>query len=94
MDVQQREHWNGEAAFLGDAWVLRKGNRAATCALFAHQFGWELRLTIGKLLRTQVCRSTDDVHRRQEEWRAAALLRGYTLGARCVHRPQRHPYWP
>ena len=77
MDVHQREQWNGEAAFLGNAWVMTNGERTATCALFAHQFGWELRLTIGELLRTQVCRATDDVLRVQEEWRAVMAERGY-----------------
>jgi hypothetical protein len=77
MDVQQREQWSGEAPFLGNAWVMRKGERTATCALYAHQFGWELRLSSGELLRTQVCRSTDDVLRVQEEWRLALTERGY-----------------
>jgi len=77
MDVQQREQWNGEAVFLGSAWVMTKGGRTATCALFSHQFGWELPLTIGELLRTEVCRSTDDVLRVQQEWRTALAERGY-----------------
>lgn len=54
-----------------------KGGRTATCALFSHQFGWELRLTVGELLRSQVCRSTDEVLRVQEEWRAALAAVGY-----------------
>ena len=82
MDVQQREQWNGEPAFLGNAWIMNKGPHTATCALFSHQFGWELRLTIGELLRTQVCRSTDEVLRVQEEWRTALIGRGYNDEAR------------
>jgi hypothetical protein len=70
------ENWIG-AAFLGNAWTMTKGGRTATCALFSHQFGWELRLTIVELVRTQVCRATDDVLRVQEEWRTALIERGY-----------------
>lgn len=77
MDVQQREQWNGEPAFLGNAWVMTKGTRIATCGLFSHQFGWELRLTIGELLRTQVCRATDEVLRVQEDWKNGLGQRGY-----------------
>ena len=81
MNVQLREGWSGEAAFLGNAWTMTKGTRTATCALYSHQFGWELRLTISELLRTQVCRGTDDVLRVQEEWRAALSERGYVASS-------------
>ena len=77
MTIPQREHWVGEPVFLGDAWRLNKKQHVAKCALLSHQFGWELRLTIGELLRTQVCRSSDDVIRVQEEWRRALEERGY-----------------
>ena len=61
MNVMQREHWTGEPAFLGNAWSMKKRKHVATCALFSHQFGLELRLKIGELLRTQVCRSSGHV---------------------------------
>jgi hypothetical protein len=80
MDVQQREHWSGPAR-LGTAWTMTKGQQLAVCELCSHQFGWELRLTIGReLVRSQVCRATDDVLRSQEEWRAALGERGYCAG--------------
>lgn len=77
MEIQLREHWTGPPVSLGKAWTLGKGRHIAVCELFSHQFGWELRLTIGPLLRTQVCRGTDDVLRVQEEWRAALIERFY-----------------
>ena len=43
---------------LGIAWTLKKRDHVAQCVLFSHQFGWELRLEVGELFRTQVCRST------------------------------------
>jgi hypothetical protein len=58
---------------------MTKRRHVATCALFSHQFGWELRLTIGELLRTQVCRSTDEVLRVQEDWKHALEQRGYSV---------------
>lgn len=77
MDVQLREHWIGGPVFLGNAWTMAKSWRTATCALFSHQFGWERRLTIRELVRSQVCRSSDEVLRVQEEWRRTLETRGY-----------------
>lgn len=78
MQVQQREHWSGGPAFLGNAWMLTKAGRTATCALHSHDFGWELRLTIGELVRTQVCRTSEEVLSVQEDWRRALEQRGYS----------------
>jgi hypothetical protein len=46
MQILQRENWVGEPAFLGNAWAMTKRERTATCALYSHQFGWELRLSV------------------------------------------------
>ena len=73
----QREHWDGHPVELGDTWVLRKGARLARCALFSHQFGWELRLMVGELVRSQVCRSQDEILTTQENWKAAIIERGW-----------------
>ena len=54
-----RDVWNGHPVALGIAWTLKKRDHVAQCVLFSHQFGWELRLEVGELFRTQVCRSTD-----------------------------------
>lgn len=53
----QREFWNGQPVQLETVWTLTKRGHVAQCALFSHQFGWELRLEVGELFRTQVCRS-------------------------------------
>jgi hypothetical protein len=52
-----RDVWSGHAVELGITWTLRKRNHLAQCVLFSHQFGWELRLEVGELFSTQVCRS-------------------------------------
>lgn len=53
-----------------------KGERVARCALFSHEFGWELRLMVGELVRSQVCRSEDEILATQELWKAPMLGRG------------------
>jgi hypothetical protein len=56
MDIQQRENWSGAPAFLGNAWTMVKGQRTATCALYSHQFGWQLRMHLGQeIVQSQVC---------------------------------------
>jgi hypothetical protein len=82
MDILQRVSWYGEPARLGEGWRLRKmtgaAGREAVCQLFSHQFGWELGLTVaGELLRSEVCRSQDDVLRVCEQWKAAMLAKGW-----------------
>lgn len=57
MGVLQRQYWIGEPAFLGNAWTMTKGGRIATCALFSHQFGCELGLSVdGSLIPSDVFR--------------------------------------
>lgn len=61
----------------GDAWVLRKGNKVARCSLVTHPFGWELRLITTDLLRSQVCRSGDEILETHEAWKAAMIGKGW-----------------
>jgi hypothetical protein len=61
---------------LGDAWVLRKGDKVARCSLVTHQLGFELRLITTDLLRSQVCRSDEQVLDTHERWKSAMLQRG------------------
>ena len=56
--ARQRENWDGDPLELGDAWILRKGEKVARCILVTHPLGWELRLMTSDLLRSQVCRSS------------------------------------
>jgi hypothetical protein len=74
--VLQRADWDGHPVNLGDAWTLRKADREARCALFSHQLGWELRLIVGELVRSQVCRSGDEVLDVTENW-AAMIQKGW-----------------
>ena len=34
---------------------------------------WELRLLVGELLRSQVCRSSEEILTTQESWKAAMM---------------------
>jgi len=56
MNTPQREHWDGHPVELGEAWILRKGEKVARCILVTNPLGWELRLMTIDLLRFQVCR--------------------------------------
>ena len=70
----QRENWEGHPVDLGDAWVLCKGNKVARCSLVSHPLGWALRLITTDLVRSQVCRSSEEVLNTHEAWKAAAML--------------------
>ena len=73
----QREHWDGHPVELGDAWTVRKRDKTARCVLLSHPLGWELRLIVGELVRSQVCRSSDEILYTQESWRAAMFGKGW-----------------
>ena len=75
--IPHRAYWEGHPIELGDAWTLRKGERVARCVLVTHPLGWELRLMTPDLLRSQVCRSSEEILGTQEEWRAAMLSKGW-----------------
>ena len=77
MNVFQRPYWSGHPVELGDAGRLHKRDREARCQLWSHQLGFELRLMIGELMRSQVCRSSDEVLDTQESWKAAMMERGW-----------------
>ena len=78
MDVLQRYAWTGEPLRLGPVWTLHKGRRSATCELWTHQLGWELRLASGaSLLQSQVCRTQDEVLSTHEAWKAAMQGKGW-----------------
>jgi len=78
MSVLQRELWHGVPADLGEMFHLAKGEKHARCALWTHQLGWELRLTIGAdVVMTQVCRSEDEVFATGETWKAGLWVKGW-----------------
>ena len=54
----------------------RKANRELIALIFlrSHRFGWEPVLEVdGAMIRTQVCRSSDEVLDTFEQWRSAML---------------------
>ena len=63
--------------FTREAWRLRKRDREARCQLWSHEFRFELRLMVGELRRSQVCRSSDEVLDHAESWKAAMMERGW-----------------
>jgi hypothetical protein len=77
MSILRREHWDGHPVEFGDAWILRKGEKVARCILVTHELGWELRLMTTDLLRSHVCRTTDEVLKTHETWQAAMLTKGW-----------------
>jgi hypothetical protein len=77
ISVYLRPYWSGYPVELGDAWRLYKRDREARCQLWSHEFGFELRLVIGELMRSQVCKTSDEVLDVQESWKAAMEERGW-----------------
>jgi hypothetical protein len=88
----QRAVWNGYPVQLGIVWTLKKRQHVAQCVVFSHQFGWELRLEVGELFRTQVCRSTGEIITVQDSWKGRDAREGVGLEWRtrvCSERRQR-----
>ena len=77
--VSLREFWTGTPEQLSAAWTLRKGRKTAECAVvWSHEFGWEIRLLIGReLVRSQVVRSNQELTDVATAWRAAMLEKGW-----------------
>jgi hypothetical protein len=78
MSVYLRPFSSGHPVELGDAWRLERRDREADCQLWSHQFGFERRLMVGELMRSQVCRSSDEVLDTQECWKAAMIAKGWS----------------
>ena len=91
MPHSQREIWNGPQERLPDAFRLTKpkGDRvlSAVCEVWAHPFGWELRLIIGghRMQMTSVVQSDREMHAAVETWKAAMLEKGWhSEGGRAI----------
>lgn len=76
-----RDNWNCRPVQLETVWTLTKRAHVAQCLLFSHQFGWELRLEVGGLFQTQVCRS-DRVTPGTDKERSRTSPLHYISGAR------------
>jgi hypothetical protein len=82
MQVLQRRDWDGHAKQLDDLLRLKKNRRTARAVLFTHPLGWEVRLLVGgqrvgKAVRTQVCRSQEDVLSTGEGWASEMRCQGW-----------------
>jgi len=63
---------------MGNVWTLSKAGKRLMCALHTHPMGWELRVWYGpELVRSQVCKTPDDVVSTAEKWKATALTDGW-----------------
>ena len=94
LEVLQRQAWNGEPMRLGSMFTVHKRGRTATCELWTHILGWELRLiTRATLLQSQVCGAQDDVLAAQEAWRMAMADKGVALGPRELLRERSRIAW-
>ena len=63
--------------------VLHKNRRKARAVIFSHVFGWEVRLLVGsqlEIVRTQVCRTQEEVLSTGEQWRAAMIEKAGSSG--------------
>ena len=58
---------------LGDAWVLRKGNKTARCYLQTPVLGWELVVVTTDVIRTQVCKTSEEALNTQKAWKTALV---------------------
>lgn len=79
MDVRIRDRFGG-AEQLSPGSTVRKGTKRATCEVWSHVLGFELRLTIAgdPLPRTQVCKSHTELIETETAWRAALEAKGWT----------------
>ena len=48
------------------------------CIAFSIRFGWELRLEVGELFMTQVCKSDREIEQVAAGWRDAMIQKGWT----------------
>ena len=75
--LRRYDYYQGPQA-LGNVWTLQRGAVILRCALATHSLGWELRLVAGKnFIRTQVCKSEQDVTRVSDAWSAEARTKGF-----------------
>jgi hypothetical protein len=67
-----------EPDFLSLVWRLSRPGGQAECALYSHQFGWELRLAVGPSLHRRICRSHDELFDAATDWKRAMQENGWS----------------
>lgn len=64
---------------MGEVWTLKKGARAALCALQGHPLGVEARVLVdGEVHRTEAFRDSKQMIDTTCEWRRAFEAKGWT----------------
>jgi hypothetical protein len=75
--IPRREFFT-QSELLSRAWTLTRASKTATCEVWSHVLGFELRAFIGsELVQSQVCRSQEELVRAQEKWRAVFEAKGW-----------------
>lgn len=73
----QRPNRYAKLADLGELFTLNRKDASARCVLRIHEFGWELRLQVGELLLSHVCRSQDELQMTGEQWKTGMIEDGW-----------------
>ncbi len=75
--LKRHDYYEGPQA-LGNLWTLTRAPATLCCALSTHSLGWELRLASGaNLLRSQVCKTEDEVFSTSTAWEVEARAKGW-----------------
>ena len=77
MSVLQRPSRYAQPAKLGEVFTLNRNGASARCVLRIHDFGWELRLQVGELLLSHICRSRDDARMTGTHWKTGMIEDGW-----------------
>jgi hypothetical protein len=71
--------WDGRPREAGELWTLRKGTRVASCHLWTHPYGGEVRATIdGELWRSEAGRDGMALVNLALGWKAQFQEKGWT----------------
>ena len=80
--------WNGTPKECGEVWTLRKGERVASCHLWTHPLGGEVRLTVdGLWCRGETHRDGRALIDAALEFRKQSETKGVVIGAVCISLP-------
>jgi len=72
--------YHGSPTHIDNMWTLRKGEHSATCTLWTHPIGAEIRVTVdGEWHRSQAERDPLKLFDLSNEWRESFVGKGWTL---------------
>ena len=78
MALLTRPEWNGTPGEQAKARRLQKGVHEASCSIWSHPLGWELRLMIDGEHRTEAFRDDRWVIEVAKEWQTQFRAKGWT----------------